>query len=508
MMRLATFFIAACMTLIAASFGAALYFVFGLSGPESTLVAVTALASLALYNAVAGRKRDRSDVAEQISDLSRGTADIARQVAELSRRLAAAEVKVGTAVDMAVAAAKPVAAEIEELGALIKQLAETVAAHDIILDGGEGPLAASLPAAPSSFAAKSAPVAAAEPAPGRNRIDLSDLEPEPQPAPASTKVASGRFKGMERSEVAAMIRGAVDANRLDLHLQPIVTLPQRKVRFYEAMARLRTAEGEVIVPADFLPFAEEVGLMPQIDNLMLFRCVQVVRRLLSKNREIGMFCNVSASTLVDPEFFPQFSEFMEANRALAPSLVLEFTQSAYRSFGPMENESLAALASRGFRFSMDNVGDLRFEPRDLGERGFKFLKVPASLLLDRTGATVSDIHPADLSGLLTRFGIELVSERIESEGVVVDLLDYDVKYGQGFLFSPPRPVRAEIMQAIPDREVTTRDALPAEAPTLQAPLPSQPEPVISARAAAGGEARPAGQRKPLGQLARGLVARG
>jgi cyclic-di-GMP phosphodiesterase, flagellum assembly factor TipF len=225
---------------------------------------------------------------------------------------------------------------------------------------------------------------------------------------------------------------------------------------------------------------------------------------LAKNRDVGMFCNVSASTLVDPEFFPQFSEFMDANRALAPSLVLEFTQGAYRSFGPMENESLAALASRGFRFSMDNVGDLRLEPRDLGERGFRFLKVPASLLLDRTGATISDIHPADLSGLLSRFGVELIGEKIESEGVVVDLLDYDVKFGQGFLFSPPRPVRAEIMQSLPDRsEVAIKDAAKPAEPAK----PPMPE-TTPVRTPVAAEARPPQRTVALGQLARGVAVRG
>jgi cyclic-di-GMP phosphodiesterase, flagellum assembly factor TipF len=186
-----------------------------------------------------------------------------------------------------------------------------------------------------------------------------------------------------------------------------------------------------------------------------------------------MVCNVSASTLSCPEFFPQFSEFMGANRALAPSLVLELTQSAYRSLSTEENDSLHALASNGFRFSMDQVSDLRLEPRDLGEHGFRFLKVPAELLLDRSRVTISDIHPADLSGLLCRSGIELIGEKIESEEVVVDLLDYDVKYGQGILFSPPRPVRAEIMQTAVDRsDAATSEAaaVGAAQPVLQDPL--------------------------------------
>ncbi len=113
--------------------------------------------------------------------------------------------------------------------------------------------------------------------------------------------------------------------------------------------------------------------------------------------------------------------------------------------GPLEQESLASLIALGFRFSMDHVTDLRIGPRDLSDLGVRFVKIPAPLLLSKTGAA-ADIHAADLSDLLGRHGVSLIAERIETEASVVDLLDYDVRFGQGFLFSPPRPVRAEALQ--------------------------------------------------------------
>jgi cyclic-di-GMP phosphodiesterase TipF (flagellum assembly factor) len=113
--------------------------------------------------------------------------------------------------------------------------------------------------------------------------------------------------------------------------------------------------------------------------------------------------------------------------------------------GPMETESLGALRDLGFRFCMDRVTDLRMEPRDLGERGIRYVKVAAAQLLGEASAG-SDIHAADLSDLLGRYGISLIAERIEAEAQVVDLLEYDVRFGQGYLFSQPRPVRAEAMR--------------------------------------------------------------
>jgi cyclic-di-GMP phosphodiesterase TipF (flagellum assembly factor) len=171
--------------------------------------------------------------------------------------------------------------------------------------------------------------------------------------------------------------------------------------------------------------------------------VQVLRRLMVRNKDVGVFCNVAAATLGNAATFTQCLDFLEANRALAPSFVLEFKQATFRNLGPTETEHLAALAQRGYRFSIDHVTDLRIEPRELADRGVRFIKVPAALLLDQKQTSASDIHPSDLSDLLGRFGIDLIAERIEGERAVVDLLDYDVRFGQGFLFAPPRPLRPE-----------------------------------------------------------------
>ncbi len=130
MLRLAAIFVAVCMVLIAGSLAAVLYLFFGLSAAESATVGLAALTGLALYNTVSTRLRDRNDVGEQIADLSRLTADLAKHMAEIKRNLATAENKVDGAVNRVRAAVEPVTSEIGELGVLVKQLAETVAAHD------------------------------------------------------------------------------------------------------------------------------------------------------------------------------------------------------------------------------------------------------------------------------------------------------------------------------------------------------------------------------------------
>ena len=241
----------------------------------------------------------------------------------------------------------------------------------------------------------------------------------------------------------ATICSAVDQNRMSLFLQPIVTLPQRKVRYYEAMTRLHNDRDEVVPAADFIAQAQAAGLMAAIDNMAMFRCVQTVRRLLLDDRDIGLFCNLSTSTLSDNRIFPGLLEFLDANRAIAPSIMLEFTQHATRQMSPLETQRLAALAERGYRFSLDHVTDLHIEMRELAARGFRFVKIPVALLFDRTKNRAAG-EPCEIAEELKSFGIDLIAERIEGDDAVIDLLDQDVRFGQGFLFSPPRPVRAEV----------------------------------------------------------------
>jgi len=431
MIRISTIFIAICMVLVAASLGLILYSVAGINGMESAVVALAALTILILYNAVSMRLRDRTDVGGQIADLSRGTADLARQVAEFGRRLATVEARVASANSTGADRIQTVVGEINELGLLVKQLAVSVASHDDMLAAGVP--AAAAPAGPERDPQNETPFAAAE-----ENTEMVAAPPATA-APASSVAAPSR----SQAQILSAVKSALEENRIDIFLQPMVTLPQRKVRFYEAVTRLRDDKDQLLAADDFIAIAEAAGLIGRIDHMVMLKCVQVLRRLMVRNKEVGIFCNVAAATLGNPATFAQCLDFLEANRALAPSFVLEFKQATFRNLGPTETEHLAALAQRGFRFSIDHVTDLRVEPRELADRGVRFIKVPAALLLDQRQTSTSDIHPSDLSDLLGRFGIDLIAERIEGERSVVDLLDYDVRFGQGFLFAPPRPLRPE-----------------------------------------------------------------
>lgn len=237
-----------------------------------------------------------------------------------------------------------------------------------------------------------------------------------------------------------VVREALEQNRVDIHLQPIVSLPQRKQRFYEALTRLRDAQGHIIMPREYLRVAEPAGLMGVIDNLLLFRCVQAMRQLAKRAPGVAIFCNISGHSLRDSMFFPQFVDYMEANADLAGQLVFEFGQADLQTCSGQEEACLERLAAHGFGFSMDKVDSLNIDFRALGRFNFRFVKIAASLLMGDAAAARSPVEAADLKALAGRYGIDLIAEKIEDERTVVNILDYNVDFGQGYLFGMPAPI--------------------------------------------------------------------
>lgn len=258
-----------------------------------------------------------------------------------------------------------------------------------------------------------------------------------------------------------LVRDALMENRVELHLQPIVQLPQRKTAFYEGFTRLKDANGRLILPQEFIPAAEQAGLMSTIDNVLLFRCVQIVRKLMKQDRRIGIFCNISPTALSDELFFPQFLDFMRENRDLAGSVIFELPQDAYENRTSIEARAMGRLADLGFRFSIDRVTNTEIDLPDLERSGVRYVKISAMTITEQIvirglrprSAITREIAASDIAAVFQRYGLDLIAERIESEDAVLEMLDLDIPYAQGHLFGAPRAIKESLMEeTAPPRE--------------------------------------------------------
>jgi len=251
-----------------------------------------------------------------------------------------------------------------------------------------------------------------------------------------------------------IVREALDENRVELHLQPTVALPQRRTAFYEGFTRLKDANGRIILPNEFMPAAERAGLMPIIDNLLLFRCVQIVKKLAQKDRRIGIFCNIAPRALSDEVFFPQFLDFLREHREMAGALIFELPQEAFEGRTGVEARAMAKLADLGYRFSIDKVGHLDVDLIDMERAGVRFFKAPGAMMIEGfvgegirpKSSIVREIAANDIAAIFIRYGIDIVAERIEDEATVVDLLELEIPYAQGHLFGAPRAIKDSLME--------------------------------------------------------------
>lgn len=249
------------------------------------------------------------------------------------------------------------------------------------------------------------------------------------------------------------VRDALTEGRIELHLQPIVTLPQRRTAFYEGFTRLKDETGRVIMPDEFLAPAETNGLMPQIDNMLLFRCVQIVRRLAEKDRRVGVFCNLSPRSLGDDQFFPNFLDFLAEHRDLSGALIFELPQAAFLVRTAAQARAMGRLADLGFSFSLDRITSLEIDLIDCERANVRFIKADGALLVQQLsrehvrpkGNVTREIAPRDIATVFRRHNIELIAERVEEEKTIVEVLDLDVALGQGNLFGSARPIKDKLM---------------------------------------------------------------
>lgn len=242
---------------------------------------------------------------------------------------------------------------------------------------------------------------------------------------------------MDDAAVLEAVRDALAADRIDVHLQPIVSLPQRKHRFFEVFSRVRAADGSLILPDRYLEIAERAGLMATIDNLLLVRCIQLIRETERRQHAIGFFCNMSAATLSDAEFMRQFLDLLAMNQALVPKLVFELSQQELRAGGAVTMGILSQLARIGFRFSMDRVTDPDIDVDALLRHEIRYVKLDCALLLDPALSPRVEALRRRLEGT----GIDLIAEKIETETQLDAILRSGIDFGQGYLFGGPRPAR-------------------------------------------------------------------
>lgn len=242
----------------------------------------------------------------------------------------------------------------------------------------------------------------------------------------------------ERREVLSLLQDAIKNDRIEMLLQPIVSLPQRKPRFFECFSRIRTQNGTILLPDHYLDVATEESLVRLIDNTLLFRSIQVIRHGLRKKIHVPVFCNLSIATLQDAFFVDSFIDFIGDHPELSKHIVFEMNAERFINKLDAINDHLEELNHFGCYFSLDGIENIELDLPSLKKKYIRFIKLDAPFLLNFTRLEGDFQRLLSLKDQADLLGIDLILSKVETDKQLLDLSDLHLDFGQGYLFGEPK----------------------------------------------------------------------
>ncbi len=231
---------------------------------------------------------------------------------------------------------------------------------------------------------------------------------------------------------------AVTEQHIDLFMQPIVNLPQRKIKFHEFYGRLRIKPGQYIPAQDYMAIANEEHIINKLDTLLFTSCLKVIKK---QQRKYGYvhpcFINIKPHTLRDKLFMNNLLTLISRHKNIAHSLIFEMHYNDFQMLSPAEQKILQGLSKAGCRFSADHVDNIPTDVKGLREKCINFVKVNTNSLLKDSKTERGFSHLLQKKHNIEVNGIDMIAEKTENENDLKEILDFDVKYGQGFLFGRP-----------------------------------------------------------------------
>jgi EAL domain-containing protein (putative c-di-GMP-specific phosphodiesterase class I) len=249
----------------------------------------------------------------------------------------------------------------------------------------------------------------------------------------------------------AAIADGIATDKFDVYLEPIVALADRKVRHYEIALRLRTEPTGSMGADEYVPIARGTGMLPFIDTTLITRAATMARHMDERGSGGSLILSLTAESLTNQGFQWEFAEACRHTARLSERLILAFDQSDIRGFTAPHWDAIRQLTAAGFRLAIDDVVSFDPDLTDLKEAGFRFLRFTARTLINGMPSLEGPVTGPQLSQRLAVIGLAPMVKAIETDEQFARMMDAGLSLGQGALFGPRLPVKAQVLQ--PSRNV-------------------------------------------------------
>lgn len=289
---------------------------------------------------------------------------------------------------------------------------------------------------------------------GKNRIVCSSV------------AAGGRDESDAYTQIA-MIEDALEHDKFILHFQPIVPIvpinPNRGSknhfaeqdhalkwvgymdgsRLHEALVRIEGPNGEIIPPGKFIPWAEAIGLVAQIDLWVLEHAIEV----LNERPDMNVAINLSARSISRPSFLTQVEQRV-ASSGLAPGrLGFEITETAgLGNFKEVRNW-MRRMKALGCSFAIDDFGSGHTSMSYLSDLPVDIVKITGTIVTSMVGNPSHGLVVEAINSVVHVVGAWTVAESVENEEALLELKNMGIDFAQGFYFAPPTDL-ADIPESI------------------------------------------------------------
>lgn len=240
--------------------------------------------------------------------------------------------------------------------------------------------------------------------------------------------------------LASELKNSIQNNELMLFVQPKIDLKSRVVTSVEALIRWKHPTRGMVFPDQFIPFAEQTGLIREITLWMIAEASNVSAQWLEKGISIPIAVNISARDLIDSDFPNKVSEILKSMGSNTSLISLEVTESSIMDDPHRAKQTLLHLSEMGIKLAIDDFGTGYSSLSYLKELPVSELKIDKSFVMHIEDNLNDRIIVSSTIELAHNMGLHVVAEGVENIKVWKFLQEMNCDYGQGYYMSRPIPV--------------------------------------------------------------------